>query len=128
MNNFTLEVDSETIKNFISKIIQNKSSDIFKQLFNKTTKINFDQNTASFKVVIFKYFLKIIKIPENINGTFLFEHNLPLTFFNLDNIPDYITIDKTTITLNLPENVFFKNMKIKEIYLRNNDLKVDLYT
>ncbi len=126
MADFIISLDADTLKKTVLKIIKESSSEIFKQIFNASTKIIFDNNEICFKILLFKYYIKLEKFPKFFCGEYHFSHNLPINMINYEKIPENIKISKNNFIIIIPENAFSKSFSINQISMVNNILNINL--
>jgi hypothetical protein len=110
----------------LNGIIKFSSSEFLRKIFNLSTKINFVDNMIIIRVLLFKYTIKIVEIPETVSGIYTFEHNLPINFINQEKIPKYLKIDKNKLYLYIPENSFTKNLILKTFSFDTNKINIRL--
>ncbi|WP_129409220.1 hypothetical protein [Marinitoga lauensis] len=77
-----ISIDRDFIVDILNRIIKFSSSEFIRKIFNLSTKISFKDNSIVIRVLLFKYIIRISKIPEMLCGIYEFEHNLPLNFID----------------------------------------------
>ncbi|HOO74619.1 MAG TPA: hypothetical protein PLS66_04950 [Tepiditoga sp.] len=126
MSDMIMEINGDDFKRLLTKLVKNNSSNFISFLFNSSTKIIFENDSISVKFLMFKYFVKLIQTPYYISGTYKFQHNIPLSRFNLEKIPENIKIYENELYVFIPENIITKNIIIKNIKIENNLIKLNL--
>ncbi|OQY08775.1 MAG: hypothetical protein B6I29_04820 [Marinitoga sp. 4572_148] len=108
-------ISKDFIMNVINQIVKINSSEFLRKIFNLSTKISFENDAIMIRVLLFKYYIRIFKIPEQLSGVLEFEHNLPLSIINKEKLPKNIFIDKKRLYVYIPENIITKNLKIEKL-------------
>ncbi|BBE30334.1 hypothetical protein OSSY52_04750 [Tepiditoga spiralis] len=127
MKDAYFKIDSKTLKKIISETLKNKSP-FLKLLFNSTTKLIFENDTIKINALMFKYYIKIKEKPYYLNGTYMFEHNLPLDKINTKSLPQNIKITSSMMAVYVPENLITKNIVLKNLTFDDDKIIVELTT
>ncbi|SHF14586.1 hypothetical protein SAMN02745164_01878 [Marinitoga hydrogenitolerans DSM 16785] len=121
-----IKIEKDFIMDILNGIVKYSTSDIIRKIFNLSTKIKFRNNIIEIRVLLFKYYIKILKKPEFISGIFEFEHNLPISTINQNKLPKYIKLEKKKLYLYIPENFLSKNLHLKEFTFDNDEIIIKL--
>ncbi|GAB6190089.1 hypothetical protein JCM30566_18320 [Marinitoga arctica] len=110
-----ITIPKDLLMDVLNNIVKSFSSEFLKKIFNLSTKVTFENNSIIIRILLFRYYIKIARVPEQLSGIFEFEHNLPITYIKKDKLPDIIFIDKKKLYLHIPENLITKNLKLEKL-------------
>jgi hypothetical protein len=122
MKNTVLEIDSEIAKEFLLVLVKNSKFHFLNRIFDHISDIKFDNNEIRFKVLMFKYFLKIKTYPKTLSGKYEFLHNIPTKMIKKEEIPDFIELDEKKLIINFSPNPITRNISIDELKIQNGKL------
>ncbi len=126
MKEILIEIDEEAAKEFLIKILENSKFHFLKRIFDHVSNIEFHDNEIRFKVLMFKYYLKLRTYPKVLTGRYEFFHNLPARMIKKEELPKFVELNDETIIINIPENPISKNVSIEKFEIINGKLKLIL--
>jgi hypothetical protein len=126
MKEILLEIDEEAAKEFLIKILENSKFHFLKRIFDHVSNIEFENNEIRFKVLMFKYYLKLKTYPKTLTGRYEFFHNIPAKMIKKEELPKFVELNDKTIIINIPENPIGKNVSIEKFEIENGKLKIIL--
>ncbi|KUK15015.1 hypothetical protein [Petrotoga olearia] len=126
MKEILLEIDEEAAKEFLIKVLENSKLHFLKRIFDHVSNIEFNNNEIRFKVLMFKYYLKLKKYPKQLTGRYEFFHNIPTKMIKKEELPEFVELNDKTIVINIPENLVSKNINIEKFEIKNGKLKLIL--
>jgi hypothetical protein len=126
MKEILLEIDEEAAKEFLIKALENSKFHFLKRIFDHVSNIEFRDNEIRFKVLMFKYYLKLKTYPKLIAGRYEFFHNIPTKMIKKEELPKFVELNDKTIVINIPENPISRNISIEKFEIENGKLKLIL--
>jgi hypothetical protein len=126
MKEILIEIDEEAAKEFLIKILENSKFHFLKRIFDHVSNIEFHDNEIRFKVLMFKYYLKLRTYPKVLTGRYEFFHNLPARMIKKEELPKFVELNDKTIIINIPENPISKNVSIEKLEIESGKVKLIL--
>ncbi|MDK2907402.1 hypothetical protein X928_07515 [Petrotoga miotherma DSM 10691] len=126
MKEILLEIDEKAAKEFLIKALENSKFHFLKSIFDHVSNIEFSDNEIRFKVLMFKYYLKLKTYPKALTGRYEFFHNIPAKMIKKEELPKFVELNDKTIIINIPENPISKNISIEKFEIKNGKLKLIL--
>ncbi|ABX31429.1 hypothetical protein Pmob_0704 [Petrotoga mobilis SJ95] len=126
MKEILIEIDEEAAKEFLIKILENSKFHFLKRIFDHVSNIEFSDNEIRFKVLMFKYYLKLKTYPKALTGRYEFFHNLPTKMIKEEELPKFVKLNDKTIIINIPENPISKNVSIEKLEIESGKVKLIL--
>jgi hypothetical protein len=126
MKEILLEIDEEAAKEFLIKVLENSKFHFLKRIFDHVSNIEFRDNEIRFKVLMFKYYLKLKAYPKLLTGRYEFFHNIPAKMIKKEELPKFVELNDKTIVINIPENPISRNISIEKFEIENGKLKLIL--
>jgi len=126
MKEILLEIDEEVAKEFLIKALENSKFHFLKNIFDHVSNIEFDDNEIRFKVLMFKYYLKLKAYPKLLTGRYEFFHNIPAKMIKKEELPKFVELNDKTIIINIPENPVSKNISIEKFEIESGKVKLIL--
>jgi len=126
MREVLLEIDEEAAKEFLIKALENSKFHFLKRIFDHVSNIEFNDNEISFKVLMFKYYLKLKTYPKKLTGKYEFFHNIPTRMIRNEELPKFVELNDKTMIIDMPENLVSKNISIEKLEIENGKLTLIL--
>jgi len=126
MKEILLEIDEEAAKEFLIKILENSKFHFLKRIFDHVSNIEFENNEIRFKVLMFKYYLKLKAYPKLLTGRYEFFHNIPAKMIKKEELPKFVELNDKTIIINIPKNTVSKNISIEKFEIESGKVKLIL--
>ncbi len=126
MKEILLEIDEEAAKEFLIKVLENSKFHFLKNIFDHVSNIEFNDNEIRFKVLMFKYYLKLKAYPKLLTGRYEFFHNIPAKMIKKEELPKFVELNDKTIIINIPENTVSKNISIEKFEIESGKVKLIL--
>jgi len=126
MKEILLEIDEKAAKEFLIKALENSKFHFLKNIFDHVSNIEFSDNEIRFKVLMFKYYLKLKAYPKLLTGRYEFFHNIPAKMIKKEELPKFVELNDKTIIINIPENPVRKNISIEKFEIESGKVKLIL--
>ena len=121
-----IQIDSETVRAFLEKIVEGNAGSFIKKIFDSSSKLRFYDNKIELSVLFFKFYAKLVQFPSTLCGVYEFEHNIPAEKLNISKLPQNIKIKDNKLYFFVPENVLTQNLIIRSMKISDNKIYIEL--
>ena len=121
-----IQIDSETVRAFLEKIVEGNAGSFIKKIFDSSSKLRFYDNKIELSVLFFKFYAKLVQFPSTLCGVYEFKHNIPAEKLNISKLPQNIKIKDNKLYFFVPENVLTQNLIIRSMKISDDKIYIEL--